>query len=337
MIRVRAASRLHFGLFAPPPGETPAGFWPNVHGQEVLPARRFGGVGLMVQAPGLEVSAEPAGGWSAEGPLAERALAFARQFARTLPAARPHRLVVARGAPEHMGLGTGTQLGLAVARALAASHSLDLPAEELARRVGRGRRSGLGVHGFARGGFLVESGKRDTEAVAPLAARQDFPEEWCVVLVLPPWGQGLHGDAEGRALAGLHDRPWPLAQTDALCRLVLLGMLSALAERDLRGFGEALYDFNRRVGEAFRPVQGGAYTHARASEVVEFVRAQSVPGVGQSSWGPALFAVVGDVERAADLRRRLRERFGLADVEVLVTTACNRGAEVVMDGREHTT
>ncbi len=328
MIRVRAASRLHFGLFAPPAGEAPAGFWPNVHGEDVLPVRRFGGVGLMVQAPGLEVRAAPAEAWSADGPLADRALAFAQQFARTVPAARPHRLCVADGAPEHMGLGTGTQLGLAVARALAASHGLDLPAEELARRVGRGRRSALGVYGFARGGFLVEAGKRAAEPVAPLVARQDFPEDWRFVLVLPPWGQGLHGSAEGRALAGLHDRPWPLAQTEALCRLVLLGMLPALAERGLRGFGEALYDFNRRVGEAFRPVQGGPYTHPRAAEVVEFVRQQGVPGVGQSSWGPALFGVVGDEEHAADLRRRLCERFGLAAGDVLITQACNRGADV---------
>jgi beta-RFAP synthase len=288
----------------------------------------------MVQAPGLELTAAPAASWSAEGPLAERALALAQQFARTLPEARPHRLTVDRCAPEHAGLGTGTQLGLAVARALAAAHGLDLGAVELARRVGRGRRSALGVHGFARGGFLIEAGKRGAEAVAPLAARQDFPEEWRVVLVLPPWGQGLHGAAEGRALEGLHDGSWPLAQTDALCRLALLGMLPALAERDLRGFGEALYDFNRRVGEAFRPVQGGTYAHPPAAEVAAFVRGQGVPGVGQSSWGPALFAVSGDAERAADLRRRLCERFGLADAEVLVTAACNRGADMVMDGHE---
>ena len=333
MIRVRTASRLHFGLFAPPPGDAPAAAWPNSLGQEVLPARRFGGVGLMVQAPGLELTATPAACWSAEGPSAERALAFAQQFARTLPEARPHGLTVEHCAAEHMGLGTGTQLGLAVARALAEAHGLNFGAAELARRAGRGRRSALGVHGFAQGGFLVEAGKRGGEAVAPLAVRQDFPAEWRVVLVLPPWGQGLHGAEEGRALDGLHDRVWPLAQTDALCRLALLGMLPALAERDLRGFGEALYDFNRRVGEAFRPVQGGTYTHPRAAEVVAFVRGLGVPGVAQSSWGPALFAVVGDAERAADLRRRLAERFGLADAAVLVTVACNRGAEVVIDGR----
>ncbi len=330
MTRVRTASRLHFGLFALPAEELTPGYWPNALGQPVLPARRFGGAGLMVHAPGLRLRVAAAPAWSAEGPLAERALAFAQTFARTLPSPRPQRLVIEHGPAEHMGLGTGTQLGLAVARALAAAHGLgDLGAAELARRVGRGRRSALGVHGFEEGGFLVEAGKRGGEPVAPLAARAAFPEAWRVVLVLPPWGRGLHGAAESQALGRLDAERWPLERTDALCRLVLLGMLPALAESDVAGFGEALYDFNRRVGEAFRPAQGGVYAHPRCAELVDCVRRQGVPGVGQSSWGPAVFAVTGDEDRAGHLARELRQAFGLAPEEVLVTQGCNGGAEVV--------
>src|SRR5947199_256063 len=82
--------------------------------------------------------------WCAEGPLAERALVFARRFAqsvqqdhfdRTFP---PRRLLVEQAPPEHAGLGLGTQLGLTVARALAVSWGLPLEVPELARRVGRG-------------------------------------------------------------------------------------------------------------------------------------------------------------------------------------------------------
>jgi beta-RFAP synthase len=326
MIRVRAASRLHLGLFSLSGDESPWAFWPNASGEPVLPARRFGGVGLMVESPALELTAERAPAWSAQGPLAERALAFAQQFARTLPTARPQRLVVAHAPPEHAGLGSGTQLGLAVAQALAAAHDLDLDAVELARRVGRGKRSALGVHGFARGGFLIEAGKRSGEGVAPLAVRWDFPEEWRVVLILPPWGQGLHGSAESAALQRLPTRAGSLERTDALCRLALLGMLPALAERDVAAFGEAVYDFNRRVGEAFRPVQGGTYAHPGTADVVAFVRQQRVPGVGQSSWGPAVFAVVDDAACADNLVRRLRERFGLGAGEVFATGAANDGA-----------
>jgi beta-ribofuranosylaminobenzene 5'-phosphate synthase len=333
MMRVRTASRLHFGLLSFASPETLAARWPDVQGQPALPARHFGGVGLMVEAPGIEVGVEPAAAWSAEGCLAERALAFARQFVRSLSLEqaeppRPHRLV-AGGAAEHLGLGTGTQLGLAVARALAAAYGLgDLGAIDLARRVGRGKRSALGIHGFAHGGFLVEAGKRLPDEVAPLVARAAFPEAWRLVLVLPAWGQGLHGNHESQAFQRLLARS-DREVTDALCRLTLLGMLPALAERDLEAFGEAVYDFNRRVGEVFQPVQGGTYAHPRTAEVIGWLRQQGVHGVGQSSWGPAVFAVVEDELRAGALATRLGERFSFAAREVVVTRAANHGAIVI--------
>ncbi len=325
MIRVRAPSRLHFGLLSLPSTE----FWANLHGQEVLPPRRFGSVGLMVETPGVQLATQPAEAWSAEGPLAERALAYARRFVQTLApeVVRPQHLILEAVAPEHIGLGTGTQLGLAVAQALAEAFGLPgLNAVDLAQRVGRGVRSALGIHGFAQGGFLVEAGKGETETPGPLVARLPFPEPWRVVLVLPPWGPGLHGAAEVEAFAHLRSRSIAPAVTDRLCRLVLLGMLPALLEGDLPAFGEALYDFNARVGETFAPVQAGTYASRAVADVVIFVRQQGVRGVGQSSWGPAVFAVTADGEQADDLVRRIRGHAGLAETEVFVTQACTRGA-----------
>lgn len=312
MLHVQTASRLHFGLLSLPHA-----------GEGGRPARRFGGVGLMVERPGLRLSAAPGSGWSAEGPLAGRALAFARRFGD----GPPLRLVVDQAAPEHAGLGTGTQLGLAVGRLLAAAWGLDLSAAELARRVGRGLRSALGVYGFEQGGFLVEAGKRDDDALSPLVARVAFPEGWRLVLALPRQAPGLHGTDEQAAFRRLSEEV-AVMPTDALCRLVLLGMLPALAERDLPAFGEVLFDFNARVGEAFAVVQGDPYAGPRVAEVVAFLRGQGVRGVGQSSWGPAVFALVGDEERAADLAERVQRQFGLSADEAFVTRACNCGATV---------
>jgi beta-RFAP synthase len=331
MTRVRTASRLHFGLLGlGPDAPGGAGRWPNRLGEPVLPARRFGSVGLMVEAPGVELTVTPARGWSAQGPLAERALAFARHFVHNTQPHQvpPHQIVIEHAAPEHMGLGTGTQLALAVGRALAVVSGLvdsDVPA--LARLMGRGLRSALGVHGFAHGGFLVDGGKGVVDGLAPLVARVPFPPDWRLVLVLPPWGPGLHGLPEREAFHELATRGAALADTDALCRLVLLGMLPALREPDLAAFGEALYDFNARVGTAFAPVQGGAYADPQVAELVAWLR-QSCPGVGQSSWGPGVFAVAGDEDRAGHLAHRVRERFSLEADQVLVTPACNRGAAV---------
>jgi beta-RFAP synthase len=306
MIHVRAPARLHFGLLSlPGEGET---HWPDRHGALTLPVRLFGGVGLMIDEPALSLTVEPASNWSASGPLAERALAFARQFQRHFPSVLPHRLRIESAPPEHCGFGTGTQLGLAVARALAESSGLALSNPvDLARCVDRGERSALGIHGFAHGGFLVEGGKREPDAISPLLARVPFPEEWRIVLAIADADPGWHGAEERSAFSQLLHEGCR-QDTDALCRLVLLGMLPALIERDLDTFGECLHDFNARAGAAFALVQGGAYASPRVAEVVAFIRQLGVRGVGQSSWGPAVFAIVENEARAVNIIERVRRQ-----------------------------
>jgi beta-RFAP synthase len=319
MIRVRTGSRLHFGLLSLDPA----------------PARRFGGVGLMIEAPGVEVEARPALKWSADGPLADRALAFARRLAQTLPAeaVHPQHVVVHRAPLGHRGLGTGTQLGLAVARAVSlASGFAGLDGVDLARRVGRGARSAVGIHGFGRGGLLVDGGKCAADEIAPLAARAELPAPWRVVLALPPGAEGLHGAPEARAFAQLASGLEANFRTQHLCRLVLLDILPAAAQARFEEFGEAVYEFNRFAGEAFIPAQGGPYADPRVAELIAFVRSEGFRGVGQSSWGPAVFAFAPEHDRAADLAQRVRSRFALAEHEVFVTRACTHGARTTRPG-----
>lgn len=330
MIRVTAPSRLHFGLFTLPAPDELSAAWPDLDGRPTLASRAFGGVGLMVERPGLTVSAEPASAWSATGPHAERALLFAECAGEALKLERPCRVTVEGAPPEHVGLGTGTQLGLAVARAvaLAGGHG-DLGAAELAQLVGRGRRSALGIHGFAQGGFLVEGGKRSATAISPLIARMPFPDEWRVLLAIPHDLHGDHGSREAAAFQSLGNAGCDLRRTEALCRLVLLGMLPALAERDLDAFGEALYDFNRRVGEMFRAWQGDVYAHPRTAALVRLLRSElGVRGVGQSSWGPAVYAII-PTENAVTIAERLIRAYGWRESELIVTAAANGGAVVL--------
>jgi beta-ribofuranosylaminobenzene 5'-phosphate synthase len=322
MIRVETAGRLHFGLF------NPVGITSLDHPT----LRRFGGVGLMVEQPRLVVEVEPAGAWSAVGPLADRALAAAQRFAAGVTADRLAPVISAQlrilaAPPAHVGLGTGTQLALAVARGLAALWGLDLAPAELARRTGRGRRSALGVYGFEQGGLLIEGGKRGEEPLAPLLLRRPFPEDWRLLLVRPPAEPGLHGDSEKQAFDTLPAAPGDAGRVDVLCRLVLLGMLPALVTGDREGFGEALYEFNRKVGEAFAPAQGGAYAGPRVAALVDWLRGQGVRGVGQTSWGPTVFALIGPEDDS--LPSRLTTTF--PDAEALVTRACNHPARVLTD------
>ncbi len=105
----------------------------------------------MVEQPGVVVTARPADAWQFEGTIASRAQMFATRFMLSVPEGcrRPFQVLVERCPAEHTGLGVGTQLGLAVAKALTvASGEGELSPAELAARIGRGERSAIGVHGF---------------------------------------------------------------------------------------------------------------------------------------------------------------------------------------------
>ncbi|MBX6315536.1 MAG: beta-RFAP synthase [Isosphaeraceae bacterium] len=311
---IRTPSRLHFGLFS----------W----GEQA--PRQFGGIGLMIDRPGVELTAEPAPNWGAEGPLADRTLQVARQVAErlalegTIP--KPVHFWIHRAPAEHVGLGTGTQLSLAVARAVAAlSGRSDLPAATLALLTGRGLRSGIGLHGFDQGGLIVDGGRRGPDGVPPLIIRHPFPTGWSVLVVLPRPETGLHGPREVEAFSQLP--PVPDAVTDRLCRLVLLGLLPAIVERDLAAFGAALTAIQFHVGRLFAPVQGGPYAHPDAEAIVDFLRSQGLHGVGQSSWGPALYAFSqAPADERLRLVRRLLDRFRLDPEAIFWTEASSRGA-----------
>jgi beta-ribofuranosylaminobenzene 5'-phosphate synthase len=337
LIRVKAPSRLHFGLLVLPSGGQPVA-WPDLTGQERIPARHFGGVGLMVQAPGVHIAARASDKWSVVGPEAQRVRSVAEHFVNSFSSQTlsrpigPCNLVIESSAPEHCGLGTGTQISLAVAKAILAAYQYRLPSvlpPQLAKLLGRGRRSSIGIHGFGSGGLIVDGGQGQLDQPGQPLCRLQFPESWKILLVVPRNQQGMHGSQEQAAFSSL-PLSSDLRQTDAMCRLIVLGMLPAVLEGDLSAFGEALFDFNRRAGEMFRSVQGGVYAHARTEAIIDWLRSQDIRGVGQSSWGPTVFAIVEE-DQLDWLKRALRERFGLADEEVIRTDADNQGATITCD------
>ncbi|OJW23749.1 MAG: beta-RFAP synthase [Planctomycetales bacterium 71-10] len=312
---IRTGSRLHFGLL---------GWGPHLR-------RQFGGVGLMIDDPGLDLAAEPSDRFEAVGPLAGR---VAELLGRMGPPIRPVRVEVLRAPDEHAGLGVGTQLSLAVARlALAASGAGEPSAEDLARLAGRGRRSGVGLHGFVHGGLIVDGGHASADDVPPLVARLEFPEDWSVLVVRPPAAPaGRHGGDEVAAFADLP--PMPERTSERLCRLVLLDLLSAAATRDLDAFGAALAEIQGAVGSAFAPAQGGVYSSPQSEAIVADLGRLGLVGAGQSSWGPSLYAFGTPDEGARrDVAARLRDRHGLGPSAVLWTRARRLGAELTGEPR----
>lgn len=313
MTRVVAPSRLHFGLL-------------NV-GAAGVGLRQYGGAGLMITEPSVAVRVAQSDVWESEGPSAERALGFARQFVGQLPDVlqRPVRVTVDRCPPEHIGLGVGTQLGLAVAKAIATEFGMtDLGLEALARMTGRGGRSGIGLHGFAHGGLIVDGGHDRSGRVAPMLARYEFPQEWCIVLARPlDPGVGWSGNRERAAFARSRPPQVTVPLTDRMSRLLLLGLLPALLERDCDTFGEALHEYNRLAGRMFAEDQGGDYASPEVETIIDTVRGLGVAGAGQSSWGPTVFAVCEDESFAERVAQELQKR--IVGLEIAVGSANHRG------------
>ncbi|WZO99890.1 beta-RFAP synthase [Isosphaeraceae bacterium EP7] len=314
--RIRTPSRLHLGLLG----------WGPDH------PRQFGGVGLMLNAPRLTIESHPAPEWSATGPLADRTLAFAGNVVRVLESEghspEPLRFINLEAPPEHVGLGTGTQLGLAVATLISASLGDSTPTlERLAALTGRGLRSGIGLHGFQQGGLLVDGGRGLGSEIPPLLTRLSFPLDWNILLVTPRISQGIHGEDERRAFAQLP--PMSGGDTDRLCRLVLLSLLPAVVERDLPTFGLAVDAIQRIVGRAFAPMQGGATLRPELEPIAQRLRSLGLSGVGQSSWGPTLFGFSeAEGPRLGQIVDAIQSEHGIDRADILWTQASQSGHEL---------
>jgi beta-RFAP synthase len=288
---VEAPARLHFGVL-------------DLRGSL---GRRFGGIGAAVPAPSLLLEARPASGLTVEGPRtdADRALEFARRFLSYHHLVGGVEMCLHRTIPAHAGLGSGTQLALAVARALAEHHGLSTDVVTLARAVGRGRRSAIGTWTFGGGGFVLEGGRRRKDAgIAPLLARLPVPEPWRCVIVVPEGAPGLAGDEEAAAFARL-----PAPEENAVehvAHLVLMQLLPALVEADLAEFGAALSEVQRLTGAWFAEAQGGVFAPGQSAALVERLREWGATGVGQSSWGPAVYGLVADAAAAGVIADRAR-------------------------------
>ncbi len=311
-VEITAASRLHFGMFS--------------FGQ--LGVRQFGGVGVMIDRPGIQLRITRAAKFHVAGPLAKRVPAVVHRFCQTTQggAPLPCHIEIIQAAPEHAGLGTGTQLELAVTAGLHAFvGGAPLPAEQLAALSGRGQRSAIGTHGFLRGGLLIESGKLPGETLSPLEAQVLLPADWRFVLVLRQCHSGLAGEAEQQAFHTLP--PVSQATTQQLRSLATDTLLAAAQSADYPAFAESLYRFGHLAGMCFAPIQGGPFANPRIAQLADHIRRLGIPGVGQSSWGPTLFAVLPDPLAAQRLVEQLTEVLA-ADESLLVATPTRQGALV---------
>lgn len=301
-VRIRAHARLHMGFL-------------DLNGTL---SREFGSIGVSlnelytdIEIARVGVESSTRSGAPETNPIAvetnetipEREILRAVDYAnriRTYCASDAHYVLrIHRVIPGHVGLGSGTQLSLAIGTGITKLEKReDISEEQIAEVLGRGQRSGVGVHTFKQGGFVMDGGKGGTTLVPPLLTRMVFPENWRILLLLDSEREGLSGNDEVRAFENLP--VFPSDQAAHLCRLALMQLLPGLAERNAQLFGRAVTEIQNIVGDHFAPAQGGRYTSSSISRWLYRFPDLGACGIGQSSWGPTGFVLFESEQQMLD-------------------------------------
>jgi beta-RFAP synthase len=307
VIRVEAPARLHLGFID----------------VSATLGRRFGSLGLTVEEFSTILTLRRAERFDARGPQAERASVYLRRLLDDYDPPVSAAIELQRAIPEHVGLGSGTQLALAVGRAFRALFDAPLSDAALAARMDRGARSGIGIGAFEHGGFVLDGGRGTSGSYPPLIARLEFPPSWRVLLVFDRTQRGLFGEAERAAFRAL--QAFPQEKAAHLAHLTLMRLMPALVEQDCASFGEAIGEIQRTVGDHFAQAQGGRFTSEAVGAVLAWLESKGIAGVGQTSWGPTGFAVIESQVRAHALLMEARSRFQSDGLELAVVSGRNRG------------
>ncbi len=289
--------------------------------------RRFGGLGLGLDGPVTRLKLARAETLTIAGEEAKRAEDYLLKLCEAYGRAPRFQLSIDEAIPAHAGLGSGTQLALAIGRAFAVMEGMPLATAAIAGLLSRGARSGIGTGAFDHGGLVLDGGRGSATVVPPMLARLPFPESWRILLIFDPAARGVHGAAEKRAFLELPHFPASLAAH--LCRLTLMRALPAVAEADLPNFGAAIEEIQSVMGRHFAPAQGGSpYSSGRVAAVLSWLQVRGVRGIGQSSWGPTGFAFLPDEPAARDIMEAL-QRTGLAGtLRLAIHKARNQGADI---------
>jgi beta-ribofuranosylaminobenzene 5'-phosphate synthase len=303
-----------------------------------------GGVGITIEKPSLHLKAQPAEGievvFSKSKVLNEKlaqdyTLKIINSATKTMEALSINggfKFNVKTPYPPHSGLGSGTQLSLAVAKLISKMNDIDLKASDLAKIVGRGGTSGIGVESFENGGFIIDGGHKVIEkpnflpssaspaSPPPIIARYDFPLDWKIILTIPDVERGVSGAEEIDAFKNYC--PIALNEVEKLSHILLMKLMPSVIESDLDSFGNAI---NTIQDIGFKKIENKLQNPIIAN-IMDDLRIAGAAGVGMSSFGPTIYAVTDTNEQnivnAAE--KSLRNVGG----EIITTSARNFGARL---------
>ncbi len=289
--------------------------------------RLDGGVGIALSEPCFEIEFEESEKLIVEGEYCKEIERVAKEIIHRLNLKRYAKIKIVKGYERHIGLGSTTQLYLAVAKILTFLNDLNLDIYTLASLVNRGGTSGIGINAFQYGGFIVDMGHNIKEKPdflpsdfsktkpARLLFRYDFP--WDIILVIPKNKTRIYG---GRELEIFKKYcPIPESDVEKLCRIIMMKMIPALLEEDIEGFGSAI-NLIQRYG--FKRIEI-SLQNDDVKNLLKICQLYSY-GAGLSSFGPTIYCIAEKKE----LLERLKDEREMID-KIIVTRPNNNGYKII--------
>ena len=303
-LTVSTAARLHMGFF------------------DLSGKNKFGSLGLAIDSPCTKIIVEKSEKTLINGKTSQNVADITENIVNVFNLKQPFSLTIKQTIPNHAGLGSGTQLALAIGTGLNELFDLQLSTLQIAAAAMRGKRSGIGIAAFQQGGFLVDAGKL-SDAMPEIAMRHAFPEDWRVILVQDNAHVGVHGALESQAFKSLNP-----AQ-GSMCAMVFEHMLPAMQRADLLAFGAYMQDLQAYNGAYFAPIQGGHYASQDVERVLNWLRQNGVACVGQSSWWPTGFAIVETAKQAEAFKNKAQLEFkDKSNISFQIVRGKNTGASI---------
>lgn len=241
--------------------------------------------------------------------------------------------------PSHVGLGSKTQLSLAIATAITRLKNIDhLMHKDLTKLVERGGTSGIGWKGFETGGFILDGGHdfgtgKEKQTFLPSSAstsanpaltifRHKIPENWRFVLVIPNVKKGAYGDEEISVFQNY--APIPRSEVNEVSHQVIMKILPGIIKNDLICFGQGL---KRIQNIGFKKIEI-ELQHQIVKDLLIFFEEYELKAYGMSSFGPSVVAIVESDTEAEDLLREVQKNQKNGGGHIYICKPNNTGAKI---------
>ncbi len=288
-------------------------------------------LGLTVQHPPLNLTAQSSTGMQITGARANKAYEQAVQFLQYHTLAQQAEIEIEYAIPMFVGLGSDAMMGLGIAKTLAALHNI--PSEKsdtlsLAQAVGLKPPQVLEFWGFEQGGLLLVGTDVESNIHIPSLLQRieiDHPqkEAWAFVFYFSDIPDETPETLEADRMTALLQAGPQLDVESG--RLLTEELWPAVTNDNIETFGQTLMGIQQLNTEALGKVGTPVTMSEEEQSVLDVMRDNGAVAWGKSATGETLYGLVRGATASQDLRKKLREHIGFFGGTILATITDNRG------------